>query len=444
MSLGAPLRSDDFGFVFKKRWSDSTAPVAVLAAGPDSSWLVAGGAAMLRVYTIDEERMPGPAAELARLPASLRSLAVSPGGEMVAAVDHNGALHLYELESRQHLRSLPRQSTAGAVTATFTADGAYILTGGQKGEIRAFNLEGSLFARLEGAHERRRLVLVAGVPPGRELVSIGQDRRVVLWDPDVQRAVRSSELEMDVRAAAFGGGKILALGLQRLTGRRNRSLDGQPLQVDALDLVRLIDVETGTELRDLPGDDQDILAVGVTPDDRFVAAGGSAGHASIWRVEDGRRLTRIPFDSQLTSLAFAPSGSWMAAGTVEGQVSILALTSVGPRPSSAPPPSEAPKILIIIFEPEALSLSRDAGTPVRIDGRSVRIRGRVNTPTNLRRLEVAGREITSITPTDSGYLFTADVPLPRSGEHEIDLLVEDVAGHSSHKTVRVERRSRDR
>ena len=439
-SMATQLCGDDFGFVLEKRWSNASVPVTALAAAPDSSWLVVAGNTLLRIHAVDENRVPGPASELVGLPHALGSLAVSPDGELLAALDLKGTLHLYDLESRRHLRSLSRQSTAGAVTATFTADGSYVLTGGKKGEIRAFTVEGRLFGSLEGAHERRRLVLVAGVPPGRGLLSIGEDRRVVLWDADVQRAVRTSELELDVLSAAFSGGKILALGLQRLSGNRHRSMDGRPLRVEALDVVRLIDIETGTELRDLSGDDQDILTVGVTPDSRFVAAGGSAGDVSIWQVENGRRLTRIPLDSPLTALAFAPDGTWMATGTKEGHVSMFGLSGVDPRPSPSSPTPDKPKILIIILEPETLALSRDTGSPARIDGRSVRLRGRVNTPANLIRLEVAGREITSITPTESGYLFTADVALPHPGEHEIDLIVEDAAGHRGHKKVRVERR----
>ena len=437
--LPLPLSGDDFSFVLKESWSNGTQPVTLLASSPDSSWLATGGKASVRIYSIEADRTPGLVAELARFPDSLRSLAISPGGETLAAVDGGGTLHLFDLESRQLLQSLPRKATADAVTVAFTADGSYVLTGGKKGAIRIFTMDGGSFAHLEDGHQKRRLVLVAGVPPGREMVSIGEDRRILLWDADIQRLVRSIEVDMDIRAAAFGGGKILALGLQKITGNRSRNSDGKPLYVKALDIVRLVDVETGSVLRDLAGGDQDIHAVGVTPDDRFVAAGGSAGHAMVWRVEDGRLLTRIPSDSELSALAFAPDGSWMATGTEKGQVSIFALTGVDPRASIDSLQPESPKILIIILEPESLALSRDVSTPVRLNSRSVRIHGRVHTPTNLTSLEVGGREITAITPTDSGYLFTADVSLPRPGLYEIDVLVKDAAGHSGHETVKIER-----
>lgn len=435
---GSSVDSQEFGFVLEERWSFEAAPVAELVAAPDSSWLVAGSGSKLRLYPVGDNRERGPATEIHRLPKSLRSLAVSPGGETLAAVTADGTLHLYDLKSRRHFRTLSQKATAGAVAVAFNADGSYLLTGGKKGEIRAFTPDGNLFANLDHGHERRRLVLIAGVPPGRGLVSIGEDRRIVLWDPDVQRALRSSELDLEVLSAGFGGGRILALGLRRLIGDRSRSLDGRPPRLAALDVVRLIDVETGTELRNLPGDDQDIRALAVTPDDRFVAAGGSAGHASIWSVDDGRRLTRIPLDSELTALAFAPDGTWMAAGTEEGQISLFSLAGVGPRPTPTAPPPDSPTILISLLEPEALAQSRQGGSAL-IQGRSVRLRGRINSPKSLRSLEVGGREITSITPTKTGYLFTADVSLPQPGRHEIDIFVEDAAGNTGIKTVAIDR-----
>ena len=73
--------------------------------------------------------------------------------------------------------------------------------------------------------------------------------------------------------------------LQRITGNRFRSAPlgalGHEIQVD--DRVRLIDAETGSELRDMEGERQDLDTVGVTPDGRFVGEKFDIGYVSTAR-----------------------------------------------------------------------------------------------------------------------------------------------------------------
>jgi WD40 repeat protein len=448
----------DFGFVLQTSWQAPAGAVHALAFSPDGAWLAVAGERQSEVIDLTSGVIKA-RGELRGPRKKALGVAFSPDGGRIALVDAAGSLYLYDAASLALVAPVPNAHLGEARAVSFTADGEYVLTGGEDGMVRVWTPQGQRFADLgHGTGHKGPVLFVAGMPPGRSAISVGEDHRVILWNVDTQQAVRPTMVEMDVRSAALGSTGTLVLGLQKLAGNNFRSpgfggprrfpssVDPGPAvrtapeatanahEIRATDTVRLIDAATGAQEREMAGEDQDLDAVCVSPDGRFVAAAGSGKSASVWDAATGRLVTRIPFDAPATALAFSLDGKWLAAGTRGGAISLYRLSGVGPAVLKGPGGGQ---LMIILVEP---ANANGRGETPRIETPSVRVKGRIKSAAPLKSLEVDGREITSMMQEENGdWVFNAQVPLPDPGRHQVEVVAEDQAGAMARQSFLVER-----
>jgi len=450
-SLAGRAASQDFGFVFEARRPVASDAVRSLAFAPDGSWLMAVAGHRALVIDLGADGKVQTRADLPGLRKEPLGAAVSPDGKALAVVDRGGALYLYNCEGRGAppvpVTAVPGAHRGPATAVAFTGDGAYVVSGGEDGRIRAWTPAGQLFAELgPGSPHGGAVLLLAARGADRRMLSVDSRRQIVLWQVDTQQPLRRSQVDFDILSAAAGdGGKTLALGLQLLSGshlaRREPMMLAQEIASD--DRVQLIDGETGMRLRDLEGERQNLAAVAVSPDGRFVAAAGSAATATVWDAASGKRLIQVPCDEPVTALGFSPDGKWLLVGTRKGKVASFRLHGV--RPGLRPEPNQ--QILLALVEPSGIAGDDEGasgpaarGQVPRVDGPSLRVRGRIKSSSPVKSLLVDGQEITSVTPegTDS-YLFNAYVALPSAGRHRVEIVVENLRGGMARRAFDVER-----
>jgi WD40 repeat protein len=157
----------------------------------------------------------GKPARTAKLPGTrgeVLDVAFGPTGDVIAAVDESGKLSLWNA-----LTGTPqwnRQAHDGEAQAVaFTMDGRYVLTGGEKGDVRAWTVGGEPFAELTrngGRHPGEvRAVLPHG--PGRGAFTVDDRGQLLLWDVDTQRRVRPTYMDMEVRSEATDCSNVIIL-----------------------------------------------------------------------------------------------------------------------------------------------------------------------------------------------------------------------------------------
>jgi WD40 repeat protein len=87
--------------------------------------------------------------------------------------------------------------------------------------------------------------------------------------------------------------------------------------------VRIWDVATGQVRATLEGHAGQVTAVAVAPDGSWLATGGGDGAVRIWDVATSQRRTILTgHDRKVTAVAVAPDASWLATGGEDGVVRI--------------------------------------------------------------------------------------------------------------------------
>lgn len=342
-----PLQRSDrkIAFSFDGRWMFSGAYLSEVATGREIGTL--GG-----------------------LRAAIGDVAFSPDGRWLLSGGHDSIVRFWPL-ALESLREVAAGHTAPVFSLAFSPDGRSLASASGDGTVGLWAMDTGRLVRFLGAH-KGPVLAVAFTADGRTVVSWSMDR-MHLWDAATGKEVHGFEaggvrvtFSRDGRAlASSGGGRLRVWDVN--TGRALRAITGAteltgfaalftegPLALSgdgrsvAAELpqkadraLMLWDVATGslkhTLARGLPAEDQPGLSttLAFSSDGQMLAAALPQGKPNaqqpaqttirIWNVSTGRevRNLRIPI-SQITTLAFNPAGTLLAAGSARIRIFELA------------------------------------------------------------------------------------------------------------------------
>ncbi len=255
-----------------------------------------------------------------RLPLSIAKsgvAAVSSDGHALALAANSGAVWIVDLrtdEARATQGSLP----SPADSAEFSPDGRTLATGAEDGTVIVWDVKsGAAEERLTGHGSR----VTSGVfsPDGRTLYTCSLDGAIFAWDIGHERSfgisfVAAPASKLGVRSVVSEGAPALAVSPD---GRRFATAVGRSrvgiFRTDTGAEQSGFDVSTGGDVSALAWSRSGGLAVS-----------GDEGRVQIWDVSGHPHLARIlhgisSADQQaeaVTSLAYSPDGSLLAAGDV--------------------------------------------------------------------------------------------------------------------------------
>ncbi len=140
----------------------------------------------------------------------LHPLAFSPHGQLVAAADDDGLIHLYEVSTGEQLHTL-KGHPGTVVVAAFSPRGGVLASGGMDGTIRLWELRtGQERLCIPAPHHCRSALAFS--PDGETLAAAGDNDTVCFWNPATGKELRRLKgPDQPIESIAFSAdGKTLA------------------------------------------------------------------------------------------------------------------------------------------------------------------------------------------------------------------------------------------
>lgn len=333
---------------------------------------------------------------------SVRSLAISPDGKLVAGGNNDDLLHIWQTADGSLLQTIPAhegwvsavaflpdsqrlvsggqdfrarlwEARTGKQLHEYTRhaewiwsldvspDGKWLATGSWDSTIGLWDLEtGRLAHRLQGHH--RRLWSVSFSPDSQLLASGGDGNRLHLWQipsgkPHLPQPVEHAWWVNDVHFSADG--KTVLTGGENGTVERFHSSSGRPAF-------------------DRPGHSGGVLSAAVLPDGAGCLTGGTDGTLRTWLLDGTlKSTTRLGIGAVRAIAVLADAQTLVAAGGDSGKLALVdPATGIVRHPALAH--ADAVTSLAVLDDHRIASASRD-GTVRLWDARTGRLINRFET-----------------------------------------------------------------
>jgi RNA polymerase sigma factor (sigma-70 family) len=248
----------------------------------------------------------------------VEQILVTPDGRRIVTRGQEGDAHVWDGVTGKHLRAL---QASWQRDVALSPDGRYLAwsVGSDGVNLRLYDVVADRFVERFPAFKGgdQDLTFIAG---DKTLVTIDrQDAMVRLWNVETGKEQRSfragtaaekKQTNRIQRAVVSPDGTTLAVAYPANTGGVERlSLVPPP------DVIRLWDVASGKELRQLNGHSSQVRDVAFSPDGHLLVTAGE-----IWNVATGKLVMALP--NCLPFTAFSVDGRSLASASFDGTIRI--------------------------------------------------------------------------------------------------------------------------
>ena len=296
-----------------------TGPLSAVAFRPDGKYLVSGGSDhVVKLWKEDDSTFKE--AQLFRGHKDwVTSLCFSKNGYFILSGSADRTMKIWELATRE--LPLTAEHTGAVECVIVSPDGTRMASGATDKTIKIWNPPtGNELLTLRGHGEP--VVALAFTPDSKILISSGGDRNLRRWDVATGKELEPLREQQNItgfvnpvpQLAIRPDGKRLAAWVP---------FDERGTRVSMFDLA------TGEAILELNDRGKDVKAVAWTREFKRIALGAKDGTVRIYQIADDK-VDKMPIDFQVftkavavTTLAFAPDGSYLVAGGDNGKVLLV-------------------------------------------------------------------------------------------------------------------------
>lgn len=280
---------------------------------------------------------------------SVRTVAFSPDGQLLATGSSNGEIHVWAVQSREHLYTLEGYAWVEAVafspdsrilaggsheptiqlwdmlsgecigtlaghtttvrTLSFNAEGTLLASGSDDSTLRLWDM--TQFSAYATLHGHQGTVWSAAFNPAMPLlISAGSDE-IVLWDLEQLRAVQ----RLHAHQAA-----VMTMAI---------SPDGRTMASGSYDgLIKLWSLPDAVCYATLSNHHDAVRALAFSPNSDLLASGSEDQSIRFWNPHNGQQRDVIYEQAnRVRALAFSPDGSMLASGSHDQNVRLWHVAS---------------------------------------------------------------------------------------------------------------------
>ena len=202
---------------------------------------------------------------------------------------------------------------------TLSPDDRFLAASGKRSEIYLWEFPlGTLKGKLRG--HKKRVLAVAFNVNGDQLMSVSEDRQMIVWNVNTLQVARKASIEartmkgsgIDIKSAAFSFDRhfvgvgiqehILAKGGRRMIFKYN---------------MAFYDWKTGAEIETLMDNRKDIEFFVITPDKQYAITDNSTlreNQISFWNIQKGILEQNYPMEGKVSAIGVSEDGKWLAVG----------------------------------------------------------------------------------------------------------------------------------
>ena len=262
--------------------------------------------------------------------------ATSDGRRIFSVSNRDSSVRVWDVEAGTALNTL-KPNSLHTLAIAITPDDCYIITGGDDGKDRVWDIGHSAMVRIR--EQGAGVFSIAVSPDGTHLVSgskraLGRDPTGILWLRDLDTGALLHTLH---------GHKGNVTRLVFTPESRFMISGGQDGDVN------IWDVDSGMLLNTLSGHTSAILLLWVSHDGRYLVTGANDGTIRVWQMHGGVLLRTLDHTENVHSLAMSSDGRQLVAGTLEGSIFVWDFPLGSPWIDKIAPRTEEEKAELAAF-----------------------------------------------------------------------------------------------